>query len=348
MIPILHENTATDFGTLGIGALPQAIGCTVTEEINGIYELAMAYPVSGLRAGELAVDRIITAPNNDQDHVQPFRIYSAKPSLSGRSILVKAEHISYQLRHTPVMPFQANTIPEAVAAVGGNAVTDCPFTYSTDFSAEGEYQQQLPAMARNILKAMAEQCNGELEYDRYDVKLCKQRGQDNGVVIAYGKNLSDLEQETNITDMVDSICCYWAKDGVVVMGGVASNDWGYSYKRAKLIDATSSFVSKPTSAQLTALADSYLSAKTVAALVSMQLGYVPLWQTAQYKKTAPYERVRLGDTVTVCCQPLGINSKARITGLVYDVLKERFVDVRVGAPKPTLDRTLAKLLRTTT
>ena len=48
MIPSLHVASETNFDTLGLGGLADAISCTVTEERNGEYELEMEYPVNGI------------------------------------------------------------------------------------------------------------------------------------------------------------------------------------------------------------------------------------------------------------------------------------------------------------
>ena len=47
MIPILFNETATDFTTFGIGVLRECISCEVTEERNGSFELTLKYPTSG-------------------------------------------------------------------------------------------------------------------------------------------------------------------------------------------------------------------------------------------------------------------------------------------------------------
>ena len=77
MIPILYDKSETTFSTMGIGALADAISCTVTEERNGIFELSMTYPVGGPLFSDLVYDNIILAPPNDQSNKnkwQPFRI----------------------------------------------------------------------------------------------------------------------------------------------------------------------------------------------------------------------------------------------------------------------------------
>ena len=53
MYPILYDSAATDWSTLGIGPLSDAISCYVTEERNGIYELKMDYPINGLHYSEI-------------------------------------------------------------------------------------------------------------------------------------------------------------------------------------------------------------------------------------------------------------------------------------------------------
>ena len=53
MIPILFPATSTEWTTQGLGALSDAVSCTVTEERNGIFELEMQYPMSGVHFDEM-------------------------------------------------------------------------------------------------------------------------------------------------------------------------------------------------------------------------------------------------------------------------------------------------------
>jgi phage minor structural protein len=95
MIPILLSGTAVK------GFLAEALACIVTEERNGIFELELTYPVSGLMFSELNIDRIIKAKPNDTADCQLFRIYQVTKPLNG-IITVSAEHISYALSNYPV------------------------------------------------------------------------------------------------------------------------------------------------------------------------------------------------------------------------------------------------------
>ena len=68
MKPILFPEGQTDFTTNGIGRLPDAISCTVTEERNGQYELHMEYPIDGQHMEDVRYSRIILATAADGKH----------------------------------------------------------------------------------------------------------------------------------------------------------------------------------------------------------------------------------------------------------------------------------------
>ena len=60
MIAVLYPANETAFTTNGLGGLPDAISCTVTEQRNtqGGYWLEMEYPVDGLHYADIAPERI--------------------------------------------------------------------------------------------------------------------------------------------------------------------------------------------------------------------------------------------------------------------------------------------------
>lgn len=47
---------------------------------------------------------------------------------------------------------------------------------------------------------------GEYEWDMFDVILHSKRGKDNGVVIEYGKNLTDVEQDNDFHRYIHTFC----------------------------------------------------------------------------------------------------------------------------------------------
>ena len=127
MIPILYDKTETEFKTLGIGPLSDAISCEVTEERNGSFELRMAYPITGVHYSDIVNEAIICAIPADGEDAQPFRIYKISRPINGK-ISVYAEHLSYQLSHIVVMPFTAHGAGNTLSGLIDNSIGDQPFS----------------------------------------------------------------------------------------------------------------------------------------------------------------------------------------------------------------------------
>lgn len=346
MIPVLFEKNETAFLTLGIGALADALTCSVTEERNGIFELAMTYPVDGVLYDELQYDRIILAKPNETMQDQPFRIYHIAAPLDGK-VTVNAEHISYQTNSIPVFPFTAGSCPEAVSGLVSNSVTANPFIFSTDKTTVGTFKIEAPVNFRTMLYGIEGSLvdvygGGDYLFDRWTIQLLARRGQDNGVSIEYGKNLTDLKQELSIASLITGVAPYWTdNDGMLVTlpekVRVIQND--FSFERVAPVDFSADFEEQPTAAQLRAATESYLSTTNLTApKVSLTVSFVPLWQTENYKENPLYsqvaglERVSMGDTVRVRFVKLGVDASARVIKTVYDVLANRYTSVSIGEP----------------
>ncbi len=104
MIPILYEANETAFTSNGLGRLSDAISCTVTEEVNGIYELKLIYPLDGIHAKDLQVNKIIYATPSYGKRPQPFRIRDFGKSL-GNKIQITARHVKNELAYYVVKEF---------------------------------------------------------------------------------------------------------------------------------------------------------------------------------------------------------------------------------------------------
>ena len=91
---ILYDHDEEAFTSNGLGALPDAASCTVTEERNGGYEVEMEYPLTGSHFRDIQKRRILYVKPNPYDDPQPFRIYSITKPING-IVTVHAAHLSY-------------------------------------------------------------------------------------------------------------------------------------------------------------------------------------------------------------------------------------------------------------
>lgn len=345
MKPRLYPSGETEFLNNGLGSLFEAQSCKVEEDRNGAFELTMEYPVTGELFGEVKNSAIILAKPNETAKPQPFRIYKVEKPFSG-VVTVRAKHISYQLSHIPTAPFTAHNCQAALQGLKANAVEPCPFDFWTDKQTVAEFSVPEPASIRSMLGgvqgSVLDCFGGEYEFDRYTVKLHKERGQDSGVVIAYGKNLTDLNQEESIENTITGIYPYYKdSDGNIlelperVVSSVSTA--AFPYPRTVPLDCSQQWQETPTVEQLRAYAQSYVKGENIGVpSVSLKVSFVALWQTEEYKEIAPAERLALCDTATVRFSKLGVDAKAKVVSYVYDVLGGRYESITLGEASTNL------------
>lgn len=345
IMPILYEANEIRFVTDGIGTLRDAVSCSVTEERNGIFELSMEYPVNGLHYAELRPDRIIKAQPNEMDNPQPFRIYRISRPMNG-IVTVDAEHISYKLNAIPVAGFRASgNAASALGALMRAAVTPTGFTTASDITTAAATEITEPCSVRACLGgregSLLDRWGGEYKFDGFLVELRAHRGRDTGVVIEYGKNLTDLTQEERIDNAYTAVMPYARKTVedaeqfyyIPERFLCAESAGAFAFPRIQPVDFSNQFNEGeiPSEEKLRELARAYMKNNAVGVpKVSINVAFAPLWQTEEYKNIAPLERVNLCDTVTVRFPRLGVDATAKVIKTVYDVLKGRYSSIELG------------------
>lgn len=212
MYPILYSPTETNFTKQGLGVLSDAISATVEEKRNGSYELEIKYPFDGIHFGEIQHSSIIKVKPYDNAGMQLFRVYKITSPLN-KVCTINAEHISYQLNYVPLMPFTAYNAGQAFTYIAQNMAEANPFTFWTDVNCAATYTQDAPEMVRARLGgqegSILDVYGGEYEWDNYVVRLHQNRGIDRDVILQYGKNITDISQEENISSTYTGITPFW-------------------------------------------------------------------------------------------------------------------------------------------
>lgn len=356
MIPVLYKANETEFNSQGVGCLTDCITCYVHEKLNGVYELKLTYPITGVHFSDIKVGAIVDAIPSDGKAVQHFRIDTITKPIGGK-VTVEATHISYQLSYVPVKPFDAVGVLEALNGLKENSLASNPFSVWTDISNTAtKYTQKEPASFRQRLGGVAGSIldcfGGEYEFDNYTVKLHAHRGIDRGVVIEYGKNLTDLEQEESIDKVITGIVPFWKAsngDKVVSIETPIESEYAskYPFKRTVVKDFSSNFEEEPTVEQLRAYTESYIKNNCVGVpQVSLDVSFVALEDTEEYKSLSR-ERINLGDTVTVRFSELGVDAKAKVIEYKYDVLAERYDSLKIGSVRSSLASTIQEITKVT-
>ncbi len=346
--PILYSSQETRFTDNGLGILSDAVSCVVTEERNGAFELEMQYPADGLRYKDIKLRSLILAKPNPTANPQPFRVYRISKPMLG-IVTVYAEHISYDLSGIPVSPFEAGSTAQAMAQLQASSAVENPFTFWTDKSTAASMKVAAPASIRSLLGgregSVLDVYGGEYAFDRYTVRLYEQRGENRGVSIRYGKNLTDLQQEENCANVYTGAYPYWSgSEGQLVQlpEKILPAEGTYGFTRILALDLSSDFEEEPTMDQLRARARSYMKNNRIGVPdVSLAVSFVQLEQTEEYKDLALLERVNLCDTVNVEFPALGVAAQAKCVKTIYDVLLDRYQSVELGDARTNIADTIA-------
>ena len=348
--PILYRPTETNFDHNGLGILSGCLSCFVTEEGNGSFELEMKYPINGIHYEDI-VDRAIIKAKADQfRNPQLFRVYAKSKPMSG-IVTISAEHISYDLSGIPVAPFTAGSATSAMASFPTYAAVPCPFEFWTDKEVTADFSVPVPASIRSRLGGVSgsiiDVYGGELEFDNYTVKLHTSRGFNRGVVIRYGKNLTDIKQDENCANVYTGIYPYWVDpqsgDVLQLADKIVSAPGAYNFTKIKPVDFSDRFSTKPTEEELKSVSERYVTTNNIGIpKVSMTVSFAQLEQSDEYKHLKLLERVSLFDEVSVEFPDLMVSATAKAVKIVYDVILDRVKSVTLGSVKANIADTVVK------
>lgn len=340
MIPILFQ-TITE-GTVptnkGLGHLTDCISAQVTEERNGSYELSIVYSAEGIHAEDIQPNRFIMAKPNFTDNPQIFRIYKVGKSINGK-FEVSAQHISYDLSGKIISTGTASSCAQACLLLDAKAGS---FTIDTDKTTSASFKIDVPSSVRSWFGgkegSLLDVYGGEWKFDNYTASLKNARGQDRGVQIRYGKNLTDLSQVLDMSNLCTGIVPYYVDaNGNKTVGTKVSTGLPLDVDRDVAIDFSTEVDPESSTAiatQLANLANRYKSTNNLTTVMNnISLDFVQMKDLT--------ERVDLCDTVHIFFEPLGITASAKCIATVWDVLEERYTRTTFGEARTNICDTIA-------
>lgn len=356
--PILYHQGETSFEHLGLGILTDTLSCVVTEERNGVFELEMEYPVTGSHFEQLKPNQLIKADAGQRLRGQLFRIKQVEKQMNG-VVRIYAPHVSYlagDLSLRPVLDL-VNMNAEEALATWRNAIIGMdgqPFTVFSDIMTLGSTTMTIQN-CENPRKALGgaegsilDVWGGEYLFDNYHVSLLKERGRDANTLISYGRNLTDLTQEENITNTYTSVypfAIFRTGDHEEIVTLPAPNFIvdsqhapKYPHRRILPVDFSSAFDRevRPNVHVLRQLAESYINDHDIGVpQVAIKVSFVELTQAFDHEGTR-YEAVNLCDRVSVYFERLGIRTRAQVVRTTWDVLLDQYQSLEIGTIRQSL------------
>lgn len=346
------------------GAISPVI-CFVREEINKEFELELVHPKDDYgKWARIVRDSIIEVDTYRGQ--QKFRIYSVSIDPITGTVLARGRHIFYDLANNLI----EDTRPtDATAEEAGQALlTGCQFASGFSFSsvmtnlATAYYIRQNPvyAMIGDGDNAMVKRWGGEIYRDNYDITWKDRLGADNGMRIKYAKNLTGLVADEDASGIVTRIMpvAVGETNAALLLPEKyidSTRIEDYPIPRISVLDCRDIRVGETVDEEIPypdldsaytemrlRVAEAY-AAEVDLPKITLDVTFVDLARTEEYKDYQSLVTVTLGDTVTVEYAPLSILKVLRVRSVEYDCLTGMFTQIRLGDAVPNIATKLIDL-----
>ena len=361
--PILYKATETNFEHLGVSVLSDASECYVTRERNGIYILEFNYPINGKDVEKMKEGMIIRCDAGYRAKNQRFII--SQITKTKDNFKIYCQHIS-QVK-TSMNAIRPDVTVTSVGAMGAlSAWKESLLDSKEEFFVQSDittvnstaWKVETIENARDALGGKAgsilDVWGGEFEFDNLNIILHKNMGVENPTIIAYGKNLVDLEQEQSILETYTSVFPFKKytddnnRDQLLVLPEVLIDSPhvnNFTHRRILKVDFSSD-EHLSTVEQLRSKTKTYIKSNNVGVpKVNLKLNYQDLSKVEGIFDTPALEVVDLCDRLKVYYSELGIlNENAKVIKVVWDVILEENHELEVGDSKSSFgDSTSAKI-----
>ena len=361
--PILYKANETNFEHLGVSVLSDASKCHVSREKNGIYILEFDYPVNGKDVDKIKEGLYIKSDAGYRTKNQRFVI--SKITKTQNEFKIYCQHIS-QVK-TTMNAIRPDITVTSVSAIGALRAwrdnlldsreeffvqSDIGTLNSTTWKVENieNARDALGGKAGSILDVWG----GEYEFDNLNITLHKSMGIDNPTIIAYGKNLLDLEQEQSILETYTSVFPFKKytddnnREQLITLPEILLDSTHlnkFTHRRILKVDFSSDENLK-TVEQLRSKAKSYIKSNNVGVpKTNLKINYQDLSKVEGVFDNPALEQIDLCDRLKVYYNELGIlNENAKVVKVVWDVILEENHEIEVGDSRSSFtDSTSAKL-----
>lgn len=361
--PILYKANETNFEHLGVSVLSDASKCYVSREKNGIYILEFDYPVNGKDVDKIKEGMYIKSDAGYRTKNQRFIV--SKITKTQNEFKIYCQHIS-QVKTTmnairPDITLTSVSAMGALTAWRDNLLdsreeffvqSDIGTLNSTTWKVENieNARDALGGKAGSILDVWG----GEYEFDNLNITLHKSMGIDNPTIIAYGKNLLDLEQEQSILETYTSVFPFKKytddnnREQLITLPEILLDSTHlnkFTHRRILKVDFSSDENLK-TVEQLRSKAKSYIKNNNVGVpKTNLKINYQDLSKVEGVFDNPALEQIDLCDRLKVYYSELGIlNENAKVVKVIWDVILEENHEIEVGDGRSSFtDSTSAKI-----
>lgn len=313
----------------------------VHKEDNGDFYISIEAPLSYI--DYLVPNNIIVANTPQGD--QAFRITNVENTRT--KIKIKAYHVFYDSKNYLIQDSYVvdKNCNDALDHLNSSTDNTSPYTTVSDITKIASYRCIRKSLYEAI-QVLLERYGGHLVRDNWTIGIKDSIGQDNGVMIRYGKNLKDIKATYNW----DNVCTKLlpvGKDGLLLNASdptasvylESTTQYEIPYTKSVNFDQ-SNIVEDDYKDEETGEVD--VEAYTLALINDLAekgqnylaTNSIPV---VNYTLSANVEKVSdIGDTIQVIDEKLGVNILTNIIKYDYDCILEKYIQLEFGNFIPTL------------
>lgn len=312
----------------------------IHKQDNGDFYITIEAPLSYI--DYLVPNNIIVANTPQGD--QPFRITNVENTRS--RVKVKAYHVFYDSKNYLIQDSYVvdKNCNDALDHLNNSTDNTSPFTTISDVTKIASYRCVRKSLYEAI-QVLLERYGGHLVRDNWTIGIRSSIGQDNGVMIRYGKNLKDIKATYNW----DAVCTKLmpvGKDGLLLNDLDPTNDiylesqvqYDIPYTKTVTFDQNGivedDYKDENGQVDTQAYTEALLNDLAEQGQNYLAVNSVPV---VNYTLSANVEKVSdIGDTIQVVDEKLGINLETNIISYEYDCILNKYTQIEFGNFTPTL------------
>ena len=345
----LYEQDTTDFSNNGLKILNPTSAKITRNLIEYTYQLELTHLLD--EKGMMLTEERILGYNG-----QYFRISSIRRNLKEVSVIAK--HIFFDLNKNFIEDINIKDKTGSMALSHILGGTSYPHSFSATSDIDTVASSRL--VRKNVVSALIgdtdnsfiNRWGGELDIDGFTFKLNEQIGKDDGYTIQYGKNLTGLDLQLNMLEVVTRIRPV-GFDGIEIDGLYVDSPYidNYALPIIKEIKYENVKWTGSPNYEEREDDDSYIYdnlAEAQAKLIELatnefivneidlpkttiNIEFIELSKTEEYKHLKFLQNINIGDTVHIYHKPLDINLKSRCIEYVYDCILNKYETITLGS-----------------
>lgn len=340
----VYKSTNTNFDFNGDMVLKPYL-CDLEVELNGMIEITLehTYDKEG-RWKYIEKDNLLRAPYPLKKERQLFYIYDIDKGMTG--IKCKARHIFFDLASEVLVdcrPTNCNgeealkKILSNTNFIGHSNIVSINTAHYIRKHISNE------ALISEDENSFINKWGGELDVDNFNVYLNERVGLDNGITFKYSKDLINLNENSNIDDIVTRILPV-GFDGITIPEIYVDSQLINTFRkiRTKVIKFEDIKVKEKSDDEdgyntleeaqeaLREACKNLFDEGLDKLLLQLDLEVATLENTLKYEQFKDIMTVGLGDTVGVEHLDIGINVKTRVVKFIYDCISKKFKSITLA------------------